>query len=56
MAGSMFIDNLAKFGDALGVTNTAIVVHFSLIPWPDTDTRDQFIKDFTGYDPRSGVN
>lgn len=47
----MFIESLARFSDALGVNNTAQVVHLSLIPWPDPDTRDQFIKDLTGWNP-----
>ncbi len=55
MAESMFIENLGRFSDALGIMNTAAIVHLSLIPWPDPDTRDQFIKDLSGYDPRSGV-
>ena len=52
---SMFIENLSRFSEALGIQNTAAVVHLSLIPWPDPDTRDQFIKDLSGFDPRSGV-
>jgi hypothetical protein len=49
----MLIDNLAAFTEALGVENAPTVVHLSFVPWPDTDTRDAFIKDLTGYDPRA---
>lgn len=46
----MFPKNLAAFTESLGVENAPMVVHLSLIPWPDDTTRDQFIKDLTGND------
>ena len=46
----MFVKNLAVFTEALGVDNAPSIVHLSLIPWPDDATRDQFVKDLTGYD------
>lgn len=46
----MFVKNLAVFTEALGVENAPTVVHLSLIPWPDDATRDQFVRDLTGYD------
>lgn len=45
----MFVKNLAAFTEALGVENAPTIVHMSLIPWPDDTTRDQFIKDLTGF-------
>lgn len=46
----MFVRNLANFTEALGVENAPTIMSLSLIPWPDDATRDQFIKDLTGYD------
>ena len=46
----MFVRNLANFTDALGVDNAPTIIELSLIPWPDDATRDQFIKDLTGYE------
>lgn len=46
----MFVKNIARFTEALGVENAPAIVHLSLVPWPDDTTRDQFIKEFTGYD------
>jgi len=46
----MFVKNIAMFTEALGVENAPAIVHLSLIPWPDDNTRDMFIKDLTGYD------
>lgn len=48
----MFIKNLAAFSDALGVENAPTVVYMSLVPWPDEDTRDDFIMALTNRDPR----
>ena len=45
-----FIRNLHAFTSAMGVENAPTVVHMSLIPWPDDNTRDDFIKKLTGYD------
>jgi hypothetical protein len=45
----MFIRNLAAFTDALGVDNAPTIMEMSLIPWPDDTTRDEFIKELTGY-------
>lgn len=45
----MFAKNLAAFTEALGVQNAPTIMYMSLIPWPDDTTRDQFIKDLTGF-------
>ena len=45
-----FVKNLAAFTDALGVENAPIIVEMSLVPWPDDATRDEFIKNLTGFD------
>jgi|TARA_R110000822_G_scaffold177144_2_gene317151 hypothetical protein len=45
-----FIKNLNAFTLSLGVDNAPAVVHLSLIPWPDENTRDDFIKHLTGYE------
>jgi hypothetical protein len=47
-----FTDNLGAFTEALGVENAPTIVHLSMIPWPDDQTRDQFIQELSGYDPR----
>ena len=52
----MFIDHLAAFSDALGVENAPTIVHLSMVPWPDYDTRDDFILALTGRDPRYSTN
>lgn len=52
----MFIDHLAAFSDALGVENAPTVVYLSMVPWPDLDTRDDFIMQLTGRDPRYAQN
>jgi hypothetical protein len=46
----MFIKSVAAFTDALGVENAPTVMSLSMVPWPDDKTRDQFIKDLTGFD------
>jgi hypothetical protein len=51
MAGDMFIENVARFTEALGVENAPAVMRLSMVGWPDRDTRDAFIKDLTGKDP-----
>jgi hypothetical protein len=48
----VFIDNLAAFTDALGVENAPSVIHLAMVPWPDTDTRNNFILKLTGQDVR----
>jgi len=45
-----FIDNVAVFTEALGVENAPAIMHLSMVPWPDPDTRNQFIKELTGID------
>jgi hypothetical protein len=47
----MFIENVAAFTEALGVEAAPAIMHFSMVAWPDADTRDAFIKDFTGVNP-----
>jgi len=47
-----FERNLAAFTDALGVENAPTVISMSLVPWPDDETRNQFIKDLTNVDLR----
>jgi hypothetical protein len=46
----MFIENVARFTEVLGVEHAPVVMHLSLVGWPDSDTRDAFIKDLTGID------
>lgn len=46
----MFVRNLDAFTNALGVKNAPTIIEFSLIPWPDDSTRDQFIKQLTNTD------
>jgi hypothetical protein len=46
----MFARNLAAFTEALGFENAPTVMHLSLVPWPDDETRNQFIKELTGVD------
>lgn len=48
----MFLKNLAAFSEALGVENAPSVVYLSMVPWPDEDTRDDFIMGLTNRDPR----
>lgn len=47
----MFIDNIAAFTEALGVENAPSVVYLSMVGWPDSGTRDEFIKLLTNIDP-----
>jgi hypothetical protein len=44
-----FTENLGLFTDALGVENAPSIFYLSLVPWPDSDTRDQFITALTGH-------
>lgn len=46
----MFVENVARFTEAMGVEHAPIIIHLSLVGWPDADTRDAFIKDLTGVD------
>lgn len=55
MAQDMFVRNVARFTEALGVEAAPIILHFSMIGWPDEDTRDNFIKDLTGINVRANV-
>ncbi len=55
MALPMFIESLDRFTNALGVENAPAVVHLSLVPWPDSATRDAFIKELTGWNPGANV-
>lgn len=48
----MFIRNLAAFTDALGVENAPTIVALSQVPWPDDDSRNEFIKALTNMDMR----
>ena len=50
----MFIENVARFTEVMGVENAPIIMTLSMVGWPDADTRDAFIKDLTGIDV--GVN
>jgi hypothetical protein len=49
----VFIRHLAAFTDALGVDNAASIFALAQVPWPDDQTRNEFIKDMTGRDFRS---
>lgn len=51
MALPMFVESVARFTEALGVDNAPAIIHLSLVPWPDSATRDAFIKGYTGWDP-----
>jgi hypothetical protein len=51
----MFIENLGVFTEALGVQAAPSVIHLSMVAWPDRETRDSFIKDFTGIDMGAGL-
>lgn len=46
----MFLSNLGAFTETLGVENAPIVLHLSMVPWPDETTRDGFIKALTNVD------
>lgn len=43
-----FIQNLGVFSEVLGIQSPAHVIYLSLVPWPDTQSRDTFIKYLTG--------
>ena len=47
-----FIDDLDAFTQALGVENAPTIVHLALVPWPDADTRNDFIAKLTNIDLR----
>lgn len=55
MAQDMFIENVARFTEALGVEAAPIIMHLSLVGWPDADTRDNFITYLTGQNVRANV-
>lgn len=46
----MFIRNLAAFTEALGVENAPTVMYMSMVPWPNDDSRNSFIKELTNID------
>lgn len=48
----MFIRNLAAFTEALGVQNAPTIWYMSMIPWPDDDKRDTFIRQLTNKNMR----
>lgn len=54
--GSMFVRNLAAFTDALGVQNAPTVFYMSMVPWPDDQSRDQFINALTGINMRDRLS
>lgn len=55
MARDAFIRNVAAFTEALGVEAAPVIIHLSMVPWPDQDVRDQFIQDLTGKNVRSSI-
>lgn len=48
----MFERNLAAFTEALGVENAPSIVYLSLVPWPNDQERNAFIKGLTNIDMR----
>lgn len=44
----MFIRNLAAFTDGLGVQNAPMIIALAQVPWPDDQTRNDFIYNLTG--------
>jgi hypothetical protein len=46
----MLVKNLAAFTESLGMVNAPMIVHLSLVPWPDDATRNDFIKNLTNHD------
>lgn len=47
----MFIENVARFTEALGIEAAPEILHLSMVAWPDSDTRDAFITELTGLNP-----
>jgi hypothetical protein len=47
-----FADNLDAFTEALGVENAPTIVYLSMVPWPDPNTRNDFIFALTNRDMR----
>lgn len=45
-----FERHLAAFTEALGVENAPTVIYMSMVPWPDDESRNEFIKSLTGVD------
>lgn len=45
-----FERNLAAFTEALGVENAPSIVYLSLVPWPNDEARNDFIKGLTRID------
>lgn len=56
MADDGFIRDLAAFTDALGVKAAPHAIYLAMVPWPDTQSRDTFIKNLTGKDPRRSTD
>lgn len=50
MALDPWVRNLDAFTTALGVENAGMIFTLAKIPWPDDQTRDEFINDLTGVD------
>jgi hypothetical protein len=46
----MLIRNLAAFTEALGVENAPTIMYMGMVPWPDDDSRNAFIKELTNID------
>lgn len=45
-----FERHLAAFTEALGVENAPTILYMSMIPWPDDESRNEFIKGLTNID------
>jgi hypothetical protein len=45
-----FERHIAAFTDALGVENAPTIMYMSLVPWPNDEARNEFIKSLTGMD------
>jgi len=45
-----FERHLAAFTEALGVENAPTIMYMSMIPWPDDESRNEFIKALTNID------
>jgi hypothetical protein len=47
-----FERHIAAFTEALGVENAPTIIYMSLVPWPNDDARNEFIKNLTNIDMR----
>lgn len=45
-----FERHLAAFTEALGVENAPSIVYLSLVPWPNDEARNEFIRGLTQVD------